>query len=145
MRHDDMAITTHLDIVSAEQSIFSGLVEMVVASAELGEIGITPGHAPLLTVLKPGEIRLTLSGGEQEIYYVQGGMLEVQPYSVTVLADVAERADHLDEAAALAAKEQAEAAMANKGGDIDYSVAAVELARAVAQIRAIQKVRKRVK
>ena len=140
-----MAITTHLDIVSAEQEIFSGLVEMVVATGELGEIGITPGHAPLLTVLKPGEIRLTLPGGEQEIYYVQGGMLEVQPHCVTVLADVVERADHLDEAAALAAKAHAEAAMANKGGDIDYSVAAAELARAVAQIRAIQKVRKKIK
>lgn len=140
-----MSITTHLDIVSAEHAIFSGLVELVVATGELGEVGITPGHAPLLTILKPGEIRITLPGGEQEIYYVQGGMLEVQPNSVTVLADVVERADHLDEAAALAAKAQAEAAMANKGGDIDYSVAAIELARAVAQIRAIQKVRKNVK
>lgn len=140
-----MTITTHLDIVSAEHEIFSGLVEMVVATGELGEIGVTPGHAPLLTVLKPGEIRLTLPGGEQEIYYVQGGMLEVQPNCVSILADVAERADHLDEAAALAAKVHAEAAMANKSGDIDYSVAAVELARAVAQIRAIQKARKKIK
>lgn len=142
MRQDDMTITTHLDIVSAEQEIFSGLVEMVVASGELGEIGITPGHAPLLTVLKPGEVRLTMPGGEQIIYYVQGGMLEVQPHCVTVLADVVERADHLDETAAFAAKANAEAAMASKGTDIDYSVATAELARAVAQIRAIQKVRK---
>ncbi|BCA97156.1 ATP synthase epsilon chain [Legionella antarctica] len=140
-----MTITTHLDIVSAEHEIFSGLVEMVVASGELGEVGITPGHAPLLTVLKPGEVRLTLPGGAQEIYYVQGGMLEVQPNCVTVLADAVERADYLDEAAALTAKSQAEAAMANKNGDIDYSVAAVELARAVAQIRAIQKFRKIIK
>jgi len=140
-----MAITTHLDIVSAEHGIFSGLVEMVVATGELGEVGITPGHAPMLTQLKPGEIRLTMPGGSQEIYYVQGGMLEVQPHCVTVLADVVERADHLDEAAALAAKAHAEAAMANKGSDIDYSVAAVELARAVAQIRAIQKARKSMK
>lgn len=138
-------ITTHLDIVSAERALFSGLVEMVVATGELGEVGITPGHAPLLTLLKPGEIRLTLPGGAQEIYYVQGGILEVQPRSITVLADVAERADHIDEAAAFAAKAHAEAAMAHKGGDIDYSVAAAELARAVAQIRAIQKVRKLVK
>lgn len=137
-----MAITTRLDIVSAEHEIFSGLVEMVVATGELGEIGITPGHAPLLTVLKPGEVRLTLPGGHQEIYYVQGGMLEVQPQCVTILADVAERADHLDEAAALAAKAQAEAAMVNKGTEMDYSIAATELARAVAQIRAIKKVRK---
>ena len=137
-----MTITTHLDIVSAERQIFSGLVEMVVATGELGEIGIVPGHAPLLTVLKPGEVRLTLPGGECEIYYVQGGMLEVQPQCITILADLAERADHLDESAALAAKTNAEAAMARKGADIDYSVAAVELARAVAQIRAIKKVRK---
>lgn len=140
-----MAITTHLDIVSAEHEIFSGVVEMVVATGELGEVGITPGHAPLLTLLKPGEIRVTLPGGDLEVYYVQGGVLEVQPHCVTILADVVERADHLDEAAALAAKAQAEAAMANKGGDIDYSVAAVELARAVAQIRAIQKTRKSIK
>ena len=140
-----MTITTHLDIVSAERQIFSGLVEMVVASGELGEVGITPGHAPLLTLLKPGEVRITLPGGEQEIFYVQGGMLEVQPHCISVLADVAERADHLDETAALAAKAHAEAAMVNKGSDMDYSVAAIELARAVAQIRAIQKVRKNVK
>ena len=140
-----MAITTHLDIVSAEREIFSGIVEMVVATGELGEIGITPGHAPLLTVLKPGEIRVTLPGGEEEIYYVSGGMLEVQPYYVTVLADAVERADNLDEAAALAAKARAEEMIANKGAELDYSMAAIELARAIAQIRAIQKVRKAIK
>ncbi len=140
-----MTNTTHLDIVSAEREIFSGVVEMVVATGELGEVGITPGHAPLLTILKPGEIRLTLPGGEEDIYYVQGGILEVQPRSISILADVVERAEHLDEAAALAAKANAEAAMANKGSDMDYSLAAVELARAVAQIRAISKVRKNLK
>ena len=140
-----MAITSHLDIVSAEKEIFSGVVEMVVATGELGEIGITPGHAPLLTVLKPGEIRVTLQGGKQEVYYVSGGMLEVQPYYVTVLADTVERADNLDEAAALAAKACAEEAIANKDAEVDYSVATVELARAVAQIRAIQKARKMLK
>lgn len=145
MRQADMTITTHLDIVSAERQIFSGLVEMVVATGELGEVGIVPGHAPLLTLLKPGELRVILAGGEQEVYYVQGGMLEVQPHCITILSDVAERADHLDEAAALAAKANAEAAMANKGADMDYSLAAAELARAVAQIRAIQKVRKNIK
>lgn len=138
-----MAITTHLDIVSAEQEIFSGVVEMVVATGELGEVGIVPGHAPLLTLLKPGEIRVTLPGGEQEVYYVSGGMLEVQPFYVTVLADAVERADDLDEAQALAAKARAEEAIANKGADIDYSVATAELARAVAQLRAIQKIRKK--
>lgn len=141
-----MTITTHLDIVSAEHEIFSGLVEMVVATGELGEIGITAGHAPLLTVLKPGEVRITLPGGHKEIYYVQGGMLEIQPNCVTILADVAERAEHLDESAALAAKAHAESAMANtKGSDMDYSVAAAELVRAAAQIRIIQKARKMIK
>ena len=140
-----MAITTHLDIVSAEQQIFSGIVEMVVATGDLGEIGITPGHAPLLTVLRPGEIRLTLPGGKQEVYYVSGGMLEVQPYCVTVLADAVERADNLDEAAALAAKARAEEMISNKGAELDYSGASIELARAVAQIRAIQKARKMLK
>ncbi|KTD18703.1 F1 sector of membrane-bound ATP synthase, epsilon subunit [Legionella lansingensis] len=140
-----MSITTHLDIVSAEQEIFSGVVEMVVATGELGEIGIIPGHAPLLTLLKPGEVRVTLPGGAHEVYYVSGGMLEVQPYYVTVLADAVERAEDLDEAQALAAKARAEEAMASKGADIDYSKAAAELARAVAQIRAIQKIRKHIK
>ena len=140
-----MAITTHLDIVSAEREIFSGVVEMVVATGELGEIGVVPGHAPLLTVLKPGEICVTLQGGAQEIYYVSGGMLEVQPFYVTVLADAVERADNLDEAAALAAKARAEEAIANKGADLDYSMATMELARAAAQIRAIQKARRMLK
>ena len=140
-----MAITTHLDIVSAEREIYSGLAEMVVATGVLGEIGITPGHAPLLTLLKPGEIRVTKQGGKEEIYYVSGGMLEVQPSCVTVLADTVERADSLDEAAALTAKARAEEAIANKDAEIDYTVAAAELARAVAQIRAIQKARKHFK
>lgn len=137
-----MARTTHLDIVSAEHAIFSGIVEMVVATGDIGELGIVPGHAPLLTVLKPGEIRVTLPGGQEDVYYVSGGMLEVQPKHVIVLADAAERADAIDEAAALAAKAKALEAIANKNAEIDYSAAAAELARAVAQIRAIQKIRK---
>jgi F-type H+-transporting ATPase subunit epsilon len=140
-----MAITTHLDIVSAEREIFSGIVTMVVATGELGEVGVVPGHAPLLTVLKPGEIRVTLPNGEQVVYYVSGGMLEVQPYHVSVLADEVERADNLDEAAALAAKARAEEMIANKNTDVDYTLAATELARAVAQIRAIQKARRSMK
>jgi F-type H+-transporting ATPase subunit epsilon len=140
-----MPITTHLDIVSAEREIFSGLAEMVVATGVLGEIGISPGHAPLLTLLQPGEIRVTTPGGGHEIYYVSGGILEVQPSCVTVLADAVERADNLDEAEALAAKSRAKEAMANKSTEIDYTVAAAELARAVAQIRAIQKTRKNMK
>lgn len=140
-----MAITTHLDIVSAEREIFSGLVEMVVATGDLGELGIVPGHAPLLTILKPGEIRITLPGGQHEVYYVSGGMLEVQPHSVSVLADEVERADSLDEAAAIAAKAKAEEAIANRGAEFDYSLATAELARAIAQIRAIQKIKKTIK
>jgi F-type H+-transporting ATPase subunit epsilon len=142
MGQDNMPITTHLDIVSAEKSIYSGLVERVTITGVLGEIGVHPGHAPLLTVLKPGEIRFrAMHGQEDEIYYVSGGMLEVQPHTVTVLADVVERADHLDEALALEAKARAEEAMANRNAEIDYTLAAGELARAVAQIRAIRKVR----
>lgn len=142
MGQDEMAITTHLDIVSAEKSVYSGLVERVTVTGVLGEVGIHPGHAPLLTALKPGEIRFrAMHSQEDEIYYVSGGMLEVQPHSVTVLADVVERADHLDEALALEAKARAEEAMANRNTEIDYTVAAAELARAVAQIRAIHKFR----
>lgn len=140
-----MAITMHVDIVSAEKEIYSGIVEMLVATGEFGELGITPGHAPLLTLIKPGEIRLTLEGGSEEIYYVSGGMLEVQPYCTTVLADVVERAEDLDEAAALAAKARAEEAIADKNKEIDYALATTELARAAAQIRAIRKLRKNLK
>lgn len=140
-----MAITMHLDIVSAEKAIFSGPVEMVIATGELGELGVVPGHAPLLTVLKPGEIRVTRMGAHEEIFYVSGGILEVQPNCVSVLADTVERADSLDEAVALEAKARAEEAMADKNSEIDYSLASMELARAIAQIRAIQKVRKQLK
>ena len=140
-----MAITIHLDIVSAEKEVFSGLAEMVVATGVLGEVGVFPGHAPLLTILKPGEVRVTKSGGQEEIFYVSGGMLEVQPSCVTILADAVERADSLDEAAALAAKERAEKAIANKDAEMDYTKAAGELVRAAAQLRAIQRVRKKFK
>jgi F-type H+-transporting ATPase subunit epsilon len=140
-----MAAKTHLDIVSAEKEIFSGTVEMIVATGEMGELGIIPGHSPLLAVLKPGEIRVIIKQGEEEVYYVSGGMLEVQPYHVTVLADDVERAADLDEAAALEAKKQAEKAMSSKQSEIDYSKAAAELARAAAQVRAIQKLRKNLK
>jgi len=138
-----MAITTHLDIVSAAREIFSGLVEMLIATAAEGEVGIVPGHAPLLTMLKPGELRIKRSGGRLDIYYVSGGILEVQPQCITVLADEVERADHLDEAAALAAKAHAESQLASTGNDIDYALAQTELARAMAQIRAIYKTRHR--
>lgn len=146
MRHqEEMAITTYLDIVSAERAIFSGIVNQVVATGLLGEVGIVPGHAPLLTILKPGEIRVTLPNGSEEYYYVSGGMLEVQPYCVTVLADTVERAENIDEASAIAAKRRAEDMIANKNSDIDYSVAASELAMAAARIRVLQKLRKHIK
>lgn len=137
-----MTVTTQLDIVSAEREVFSGVAEMVVATGELGEMGIVPGHAPLLALLKPGEVRVTRQGGAEEIYYISGGMIEIQPYYVTILADEVERAENLDEAAALAARARAQEAIANKDAELDYTVVSSELARAAAQIRAIQKIRK---
>jgi F-type H+-transporting ATPase subunit epsilon len=137
--------TLRLDIVSAEKAIFSGEVEMVFATGLLGELGIAPGHAPLLTALKPGNIKALLANKEEEVFYVSSGMLEVQPFCVTVLADTALRADDIDEAAALAAKEKAEQTIANKSAEIDYARATSELAEAIAQIRAIQALRKRSK
>lgn len=135
-----MAMTVHCDIVSAEEEIFSGLVEMVIATGSLGEIGINYGHAPLLTELKPGPIRVIKQGGEEEIFYLSGGFLEVQPYEVKVLADTALRAHDLDEAAAIEAKKQAEHAAANKTGEMDYSRA---LAEAAAQLRTIEEIRRK--
>ena len=137
-----MAITMHVDIVSAEREIFSGIAEMVIVSGILGELGIVPGHAPLLTALKPGEIRVVLPGGHEDVYYVSGGMLEVQPFFATILADTVERADSLDEAAALAAQEKAQVAISKRDEDVDYTLALAELTRATAQLRAIQKIRK---
>jgi len=137
-----MPITLHLDIVSADKEVFSGQVQYVEIDALLGDMGIKPGHAPLLTLLKPGEITIILPNGDEDVFYVSGGVLEVQPYHVTVLADEIERAADLDEEAALAAKARAEEAMKNRSEKVDYSIAAAELARAIAQIRAIQKIRK---
>lgn len=136
-----MPYTFHLDIVSAEKSIYSGTVDSLVANGELGELGITPGHAPLLTALKPGTVKVTDHDGNIEHYYVSGGMLEVQPTMTTILADTAARAGDVDEAAAVAAKEAAESAMADQNSEIEYSRAAVELAEAVAQLRTIKKLR----
>lgn len=138
-----MAMTFHLDIVSAEAPIFSGLVERIIATGKLGELGIYPGHTPLLTTLKPGFIRAVKQNGEEEVFYISGGVLEVQTDIATVLADTALRADHLDEAAALEAKERAEKRMADKHGEFEYSQAMGELAEAAAQIRAIQELRKK--
>jgi len=136
-----MAMTLHVDIVSAEAEIFSGTVTMVFAPAEMGEVGIAPRHAPLLTRLKPGEIRIQQADGTEQSFFVSGGMLEVQPHVVTVLADTAIRAHDLDEAAAVEAKERAERMLADKHADIDYAKAQAELAQSIAQLHAIQKLR----
>ena len=138
-----MAMTIHCDIVSAEEAIFSGLVEMVVASGELGDLGVTYGHAPLLTSLKPGPVRIKDQQGEEQVFYVSGGYLEVQPGIVSILADTAIRAGDLDEAAALEAQKEAEHALANQSGDLDYSRAAAELAAAAAQLRTLQQLKRR--
>jgi F-type H+-transporting ATPase subunit epsilon len=138
-------VTLRLDIVSAEQAIFSGEAEMVVVTGEMGELGIAPGHSPLITAIKPGEIVAFLPNKEEEVFYVKGGMLEVQPYIVTVLADTIIRATDIDETAALKAKALAEEKLAEKRSEIDFAKASAELAEAMAQIRAIQKLRKRVK
>jgi F-type H+-transporting ATPase subunit epsilon len=135
-----MAMTMHVDIVSAEEAIFSGPAEMVFAPAVMGEVGILPRHAPLLTQLKPGEVRLR-AGGEEQSFYVSGGMLEIQPHIVTILADTALRAKDLDEAAALQAKERAEQALRDKASEFEYARAQSELAEAVAQLQAIKKLR----
>jgi F-type H+-transporting ATPase subunit epsilon len=136
-----MAMTIHVDIVSAETEIFSGTAEAVFASAVMGEVGIYPRHTPLLTRLKAGEVRI-LKDGKEEQFYVSGGMLEVQPHVVTVLADTALRAGDVDEAAALQAKEAAERALKDKSAKRDLAEAQKELAEAVAQLRAIERMRK---
>lgn len=138
-----MAMTLHCDIVSAEQAIFSGLAEMVVAHGTLGDLGIEYGHAPLLTSLEPGPVRVKTQGGEELVFYVSGGFLEVQPGVVSILADTALRAQDLDEAAALEAQKAAELALSDKQGDIDYGRAAAQLAAAAAQLRTIQQIRKK--
>ncbi|RMH46544.1 MAG: F0F1 ATP synthase subunit epsilon [Gammaproteobacteria bacterium] len=140
-----MAMTVHLDIASAEEQLFSGLVEMVIATGEMGELGIAPQHAPLLTSLKPGPVRVIKPDGEEEIFYVSGGMLEVQPLLVTILADTAVRADDIDEAAAAEAKERAEKALRDQASEIEFAKAAAELAEAAAQLRTIQALRKKLK
>lgn len=139
-----MSMTVHVDVVSAEESIFSGLAEFVVLPGEAGELGILPGHMPLMTRIKPGAVRLKLPQQEQEeLIFVAGGILEVQPGVVTVLADTAIRGKDLDEAKALDAKRKAEEAMADRSAEMDYARAQAELAEAVAQLAAIQKLRRK--
>jgi len=137
-----MAMTIHVDIVSAEGEIHSGSAEMVYAPAEMGEVGIAPRHSPLVTRLKPGDVRVDIGGGEMQHFYVSGGILEVQPHVVTILADTAVRATDLDEAAALEAKRKAEDILAGKVAEFEYAKAKSELAEAIAQLRAIERLRK---
>ncbi|MDR2880665.1 MAG: F0F1 ATP synthase subunit epsilon [Azoarcus sp.] len=138
-----MAMTVHVDVVSAEEQLFSGLAEFVVLPGESGELGILPGHTPLMTRIKPGAVRIKVPLQEtEELIFVAGGLLEVQPTGVTVLADTAIRGKDLDEAKALDAKRKAEEALANKNASVDYAKAMAELAEAAAQIRAIQYLRK---
>jgi F-type H+-transporting ATPase subunit epsilon len=135
--------TIHVDIVSAEREIFSGEAEAVFAPAVLGEVGIMPGHAAMLTQLRPGEVRIQLKGGEQQAFYVSGGMLEVQPKMLTVLSDTALRAHDLDEAAVLKAKQDAEEAIKDRSGKVDFAKAQAELAELAAQLQTIQRLRRR--
>ncbi|MFC0446270.1 F0F1 ATP synthase subunit epsilon [Pseudidiomarina halophila] len=136
------AKTVHLDVVSAEESLYSGAVETVQVTGSEGELGIYPGHAPLITKIKPGMVRVVKEGGEEEIIYVAGGVLEVQPHNVTVLSDTAVRGEELDEQQALDAKKRAEEAIADSSSDLSYAEAAAELSRALAQLQIIRKIRK---
>ena len=138
-----MAMTIHCDIVSAEEAIFSGLVEMLVATGDVGELGVSYGHAPLLTALQPGPVRIVKQGGDEEVYYVSGGFLEVQPGVVSILADTALRADDVHEAAAEEARKEAEHALANQSGDFDYGRASSQLAEAAAQLATLRKMKNR--
>ncbi len=137
--------TIRCDIVSAEQEIFHGNVSMVIATGEMGELGIAPRHAPLITRLKPGQVRLKLENGDEQFFYVSGGILEVQPQVVTVLADTAARAADLDEAAARKAKEEAERALANRSDAMDIAEAQNQLAQAMAQLQALEHLRRNLK
>ena len=134
-----MAMNVHCSIVSAEESIFSGQVTMLMATGSEGDLGIQPGHSQLISCLNPGPVRLIQENGEEEVFYVSGGFLEVQPTSIKILADTALRADDLDEAAAEEAKKQAEQALANQQGEFDYSQAAAQLSQAVAQLRTVRR------
>ena len=137
-----MAMTMHVNIVSAEKELFSGTAEIVVAPASQGEVGIHPRHTQMLTTLKPGEVRITKQGGEEESIYVSGGILEVQPHVVTILSDTAVRGADLDEASAIEAMERAKQALADKTGEMEEAQALAQLAEAAAQLKMIEKLRK---
>ena len=137
--------TIRCDIVSAEEEIYSGPVSMVVATGEMGELGIAPKHAPLITRLKAGQVRVILPNGEEQLFYVSGGILEVQPQVVTVLTDTAIRGKDLDEAAAKKAKEEAERSLANRSEAMEVAEAQAQLAQAIAQLQALERLRKNLK
>ena len=137
------AITFHLDVVSAEKKLFSGRAENIQVTGSEGELGIHAGHTPLLTAITPGMIRIVKQHGEEEVIYLSGGMLEVQPHVVTVLADTAVRAEDVDEAKALEAEKMAREALADQSAEIEYSKAAAELAAAVAQLRTLRAIKKK--
>ncbi len=138
-----MSMTMHVNIVSAEKEIYSGTVTQVFAPAEMGEVGVMPRHAPMLSTLKAGIVRLLPLEGEEQTFYVSGGILEIQPHVVTILSDTALRAADIDESAALEAKARSEATMKEKASDMDYAKAKSELIEAVAQIEALKKIRKK--
>ena len=140
-----MTTTIRCDIVSAEAEIFHGTATLVVASGEMGELGIAPRHAPLITRLKPGYVRVVPESGEEQLFYVSGGILEVQPQVVTVLADTAVRAKDLDEVAAVRAKEDAERKLADRSETVEIAQAQAELSQAIAQLQAIERLRKAMK
>ena len=134
-----MASTVHCSIVSAEREIFNGLVEMVVASGTIGELGIFPGHTPLISGVKPGPVRLRLEGGDEEVFFASGGYIEVQPTAITILADTAVLADDIDEAAAVEAQKKAEQELADNKSSIDFSRVSADLAEQAAMLRTIRK------
>ena len=138
-----MASTVLCTIVSAEQEIYSGQVEMVVATGTIGELGIMPGHTPLLTGVKPGPVRLLIEGGNEEIFFASGGYIEVQPGAVTILADTALRADDIDEAAAVAAQRKAEQEQGDQNSDIDFARVLADLQEQAAMLRTVRKLRER--
>ena len=138
-----MAMTMHLDVVSAEKELFSGTIAAVFAPAQMGDVGIYPRHTPMVTGLRPGELKIEIEGQEDQYLYISGGILEVQPHVVTVLSDTAIRAEDLDEAKAQEAKQRAEDALKDRQGDFDAAAAQAELVRAAEQLRMIERLRKR--
>jgi len=138
-----MASTMKVDIVSAEAEIFSGTAKMLFAPAIMGDVGVMPQHTPMLTKIKPGEVKVITEDDEEMLFFVSGGMLEILPQGVTILADTAQRADHIDEAKAMEAKERAEKMLADRKDGIDYAAAEVELLEAMAQLRTIKNIKKK--